>query len=96
MPCLRSMAQMTVSVQAVRLAMMTLMQPDLPDPVVPPARVCRRRNSTVAGVASSNGPRLTGWVIVVTGWPGQGIASACGSLSRTRSSNRWARLSGVG
>ena len=96
MPRLRSMAQITTSVQAVRLPMRTLRPPLLPEPVAPPKRACRRSRSTVAGVASSNGPRSMGSVMEVTDGPGQVIASACGSLSSTRSSNRLARSSGVG
>ena len=60
MPCLRSIAQMTTSVQADRLAISTFRPPDLPDPVVPASSACRRRNSTRHGSASSNGPRSTG------------------------------------
>ena len=48
------------------------------------------------GVASSNGPRSMGSVMEVIDGPGQVIASACGSLSSTRSSKRLARSSGVG
>ena len=87
---------MTTSSQATRLPMSTLSQPLLPPPVAPPARPCRRRNSTRHGVASSNGPKSMGWVIEVTDGPGQGMASACGSMSSTRSSHRLARSSGVG
>ena len=47
-----------------------------------------RRNSTRHGAASSNGPKLIGCVIEVTDGPGQGIASACGSTSSSRSSYR--------
>ena len=50
----------------------------------------------MAGVASSNGPRSMGSVMDATDGPGQVIASACGSLSSTRNSNRLARSSGVG
>jgi hypothetical protein len=76
--------------------MSTLRPPLLPDPVDPPTSTCRRRNSTRHGIASSNGPSSAGSVIDVIDGPGHGIASACGSLSRTRSSKRFARSSGVG
>ena len=76
--------------------MSTLSQPLLPAPVAPPNRPCRRRNSTRHGAASSNGPRSMGSVIDVTDGPGQVMASACGSMSSTRSSKRLARSSGVG
>ena len=72
MPRLRSTAQITTSAQAVRLPIRTFSPPDLPDPVAPPNRPCRRRNSTLAGVASSNGPRSIGWVIDVDGRAGPG------------------------
>ena len=58
MPFLRSMAQMTTSSQAARVAMRTLSPPLLPDPVVPANRACRRRNDTRHGSASSNGPEV--------------------------------------
>jgi hypothetical protein len=76
--------------------MSTLSPPLLPDLVPPPNRAWRRRNSTLTGAASSNGPRSMGSVMDDTDGPGQVIASACGSLSSTRSSNRLARSSGVG
>ena len=76
--------------------MSTLSPPLLPEPVAPPNSACRRRNSTRHGSASSNGPRSMGSVIEVTDGPGQVIASACGSVSSTRSSHRLARSSGVG
>ena len=96
MPRLRSMAQITTSAQAARLPMSTLRPPLLPDPDTPPSRACRRSSRTRAGVASSNGPRSIGSVMVAAEGPGQVIASACGSLSRIRSSNRLARSSAVG
>jgi hypothetical protein len=96
MPRLRSMAQITTSVQAVRLPMRTLTPPLLPDPVALPNRPCLRSKSTMQGTASSNGPRSTGSVMDCTDGPGQVIASLCGSLSSTRNSNRLARPSGVG
>ena len=96
MPFFRSMPQMTTSAQATRLPMSTLSPPLLPAPVAPPNRPCRRRNSTRHGTASSNGPRSMGSVIDVTDGPGQMMASACGSVSSTRSSQRLARSSGVG
>ena len=94
MPRLRSIAQMTTSRQAARLPIRTLRPPLLPEPDTPPRSTCRRSNSTLAAVASSNGPRSNGSLIVAADGPGQVIASACGSADRTRNSNRWARSGG--
>jgi len=66
---------------------------------VEPSALCRTRWRLLPGCAdagtghgrwwaSSNGPRSIGCVIDVTDGPGHGIASACGSALRTRSSNR--------
>ena len=96
MPRLRSMAQMTTSRHAARLPSSSFSPPLLPAPVAPPTMACRRRNSTRHGSASSNGPRSIGSVIEVTDGPCHEIESACGSRSKTRSSQRLARSSGVG
>ena len=76
--------------------MSTLRPPLLPDPVVPANSACRRRKDTRHGSASSNGPRSTGCVMDRADGPGQLIASACGSVSSTRSSHRLALSSRVG
>ena len=87
---------MTTSSHAARVAMRTLSPPLLPDPVVPANSACRRRNDTRHCSASSNGPRSTGSVMDRADGPGHGIASACGSVSRTRSSHLFALPSPVG